>query len=75
MGEAQAADRVEQALSRGTAMLVSELASSTQLPESDVEHALLELERDGRVIPAHGGRWGLPPTDLEDRATDQPDEQ
>jgi DNA-binding IclR family transcriptional regulator len=74
MAQTQAADRVEQALSRGTAMLVSELAATTQLPESDIEQALVELEREGRVIPAHGGRWGLPPTDLEDRPTDQPGE-
>jgi DNA-binding IclR family transcriptional regulator len=74
MAGVQAADRVEQALSRGTAMLVSELAQTTQLPETEIEEALVSLEREGRVIPAHGGRWGLPPTDLQDRETDQPGE-
>jgi DNA-binding IclR family transcriptional regulator len=63
------AERVEEALSRGTAMTVPEVAESTQLSQAEVERALADLEGAGRVIPAHGGRWGLPPTRLEDEPT------
>jgi DNA-binding IclR family transcriptional regulator len=68
--EGRQAERIEEALTRGAAMTVAELAESTELPEPAVERALVGLENAGRVIPAHGGRWGLPPTRLEGEPTE-----
>lgn len=63
-------DQVEQALASGSAMDVAQIAETTRLAQADVERALGDLERQGRVIPAHGGRWALRPTQLEDEETD-----